>query len=60
MHGNGTLMPGDIVEIVTPGAGGYGPPLSRDKALVARDLREGRIDQATAVAAYNFEQEVPS
>ena len=25
-HGNGALRPGDIVTIITPGAGGYGPP----------------------------------
>ena len=25
-HGNGALQQGDIVTIITPGAGGYGPP----------------------------------
>jgi N-methylhydantoinase B len=35
------LREGDAVTIVTPGAGGYGPPADRDPALVARDLREG-------------------
>ena len=53
-HGNGTLRPGDVVEIVTPGAGGYGAPAFRDIALVRRDLREGRIDEATARTAYNL------
>ncbi len=53
-HGNGTLRPGDVVEIVTPGAGGYGAPALRDIALVRRDLRESRIDEATARTAYNL------
>jgi N-methylhydantoinase B len=37
------LAEGDAVTIVTPGAGGYGPPATRDAALVARDRREGKI-----------------
>ncbi len=52
----GTLRPGDVVEIVTPGAGGYGAPASRDIALVRRDLREGRIDAAMARLAYDFDE----
>ena len=48
-HGNGRLRKGEIIEIVTPGAGGYGPPIERDRALVARDVAEGRI--AADVAA---------
>lgn len=28
-HGNGPLRRGDVVEVVTPGAGGYGPPDER-------------------------------
>jgi N-methylhydantoinase B len=42
-HGNGALRKGQIVEIITPGAGGYGPPERRDPALVRRDVVEGRI-----------------
>jgi N-methylhydantoinase B len=34
---------GSTVTIVTPGAGGYGPPAERDRALVARDIREGKV-----------------
>jgi len=37
------LVQGDSVTIVTPGAGGYGPPREREHALIARDLREGKI-----------------
>jgi N-methylhydantoinase B len=43
VKGDGVLQPGQTVEIVTPGAGGYGPPAARDRAAVARDLAEGRI-----------------
>jgi len=32
---------GDRVEVMTPGGGGYGDPLARDPALVARDVRRG-------------------
>ena len=54
VDGNGTLRPGDIVEIVTPGAGGYGPPSGRARAQVARDLAEGRIDAASARDDYGL------
>jgi N-methylhydantoinase B len=53
-HGNSTTIPehlskdqdiritaGDRVEVMTPGGGGYGDPLARDPALVARDVRRG-------------------
>jgi N-methylhydantoinase B len=41
--GRAVLHPGDTVAIITPGAGGYGPPGSRDPAAVARDLADHRI-----------------
>jgi N-methylhydantoinase B len=37
------LAEGDAVTIVTPGAGGYGPPAERAADLVARDRREGKV-----------------
>ena len=42
-HGNGGLRPGDILEIVTAGAGGDGPEAERDPAAFKRDRVEGRI-----------------
>ena len=42
-HGQGNLKAGDIVTIVTPGSGGYGPPGERDLEARARDVREGRL-----------------
>ena len=46
VNGDGALRRGDIVEIITPGAGGYGPAAARDPAAVARDAREGRASAA--------------
>jgi N-methylhydantoinase B len=53
-HGNGQLTKGQIVEIVTPGAGGYGPPGQRDPAAVRRDIAEKRIGAAEADAIYGL------
>jgi N-methylhydantoinase B len=51
-HGAGMLRRGDVIEVVTGGAGGYGPPHERDVVAVARDLAEERIDEATARGIY--------
>jgi N-methylhydantoinase B len=51
-HGNGALRRGEVIEVITPGSGGYGPPRERSSADVARDLAEGRIDTATAARDY--------
>jgi N-methylhydantoinase B len=42
------LAPGDRVEVMTPGGGGYGDPLRRDAALVARDVSRGYYTAAEA------------
>lgn len=39
--GSTDLVPGDILEVVTPGAGGYGDPASRSAGDLARDQHEG-------------------
>ncbi len=49
------LTRGQIVTIVTPGGGGYGPPSDRDPEAVARDLAEGRIDKATSNEIYGYQ-----
>jgi N-methylhydantoinase B/oxoprolinase/acetone carboxylase alpha subunit len=46
------LRRGDLIAVVTGGSGGYGLPAHREKAAVARDLREERIDAAAAQAVY--------
>jgi N-methylhydantoinase A/oxoprolinase/acetone carboxylase beta subunit len=48
------LGPGQSVAIITPGAGGYGDPRERDRALVRRDLAEGTISPAVARDAYGL------
>ena len=52
---NATLQAGQWFEVITPGAGGYGPPAERDRAAVTRDLAEGVIDADTARKAYGYE-----
>jgi N-methylhydantoinase B len=52
---NATLQAGQWFEIITPGAGGYGPPGERERAAVERDLAEGVIDAATARETYRCE-----
>ncbi|MFQ5828335.1 MAG: hydantoinase B/oxoprolinase family protein [Candidatus Methylomirabilia bacterium] len=46
------LQEGDIVAMQSSGGGGYGDPLERDPALVARDLADGLISPAKAEAVY--------
>jgi N-methylhydantoinase B len=46
------LKAGQWFALVTPGAGGYGPPAKRDHAAVARDLAEGVITRDVAQQAY--------
>ena len=43
VRGSGTLRAGQTVEIITPGAGSYGPPCERDPAAIARDLADAAI-----------------
>ena len=38
-----TLKPGDLVEVLLPGGGGYGPPAERDPGLRQRDLQQGYV-----------------
>jgi N-methylhydantoinase B len=51
-HGSGALRPGEIIEVITAGSGGYGPPTERDRDAVRRDVAEGRIGEATARRVY--------
>jgi len=47
------LKAGQWFAVVSPGAGGYGPPEKRDHAAVARDVAEGAISAATAQEVYH-------
>ncbi|HJV54953.1 MAG TPA: hydantoinase B/oxoprolinase family protein, partial [Methylomirabilota bacterium] len=42
-----TLRPGDLVEVLLPGGGGYGPPAERDPALRERDRQQGYVVTAS-------------
>lgn len=44
--------PGDRVVYRTAGSGGWGDPLDRDAAVVARDVRYGLVSREQAEAAY--------
>jgi len=46
------LPVGRRLRIVTSGGGGFGDPLDRDPALVARDLAAGKVSPPAAEAAY--------
>ena len=43
---------GTLIRIRTTGGGGWGDPLERDPALVARDVRWGKVSAAAAAADY--------
>ena len=50
--GTACLARGSRVEIVTPGAGGYGDPRLRDSALLERDVSEGKVSAGAAQTCY--------
>ncbi|WP_434309814.1 hydantoinase B/oxoprolinase family protein [Hominifimenecus sp. rT4P-3] len=51
------LRSGGILRCQMPGAGGYGNPLERDRALVIEDLEEGYITPESAVRDYGMTEE---
>ncbi|MBI4506908.1 MAG: hydantoinase B/oxoprolinase family protein, partial [Chloroflexi bacterium] len=46
------LQAGDVVRILTQGGGGHGDSHQRERALVARDLAEGKISERAAREEY--------
>jgi N-methylhydantoinase B len=46
------LMAGETIRVETLGGGGFGPPEERDPALLAADLREGKVTPAAARRDY--------
>ncbi len=48
------LGPGDAISIYTPGAGGFGDPRERDRALVAQDVAEEIVSPEKALSEYGF------
>ena len=45
---------GSRIEMTTPGSGGFGPPIERDRAVLARDLMDGYVSAAAAQRDYGF------
>jgi len=43
---------GSVVDMVTPGSGGFGSPRERDPAAIGRDLLDGYVTEAAARDAY--------
>lgn len=50
--GQTRLLPGDTLEVVYPGGGGYGPPRERDPQKVLDDLDNGMISRESAANTY--------
>ena len=48
------LEAGDLVSYRTCGGGGYGPSEERDRELVARDVREGKVSLERAREEYGW------
>lgn len=55
LPGTVQLKAGQIVELVTPGGGGYGVPSGRSVDGIERDLREGRITADFAERVYGYQ-----
>lgn len=46
------LDPGDVIRIIAAGGAGWGPPYERDRALVLRDVRQGKVSIEAAARDY--------
>ncbi len=45
---------GSVIEMITPGSGGFGPPSARDRAAIGRDLLDGYVSAASAQRGYGI------
>jgi N-methylhydantoinase B len=45
---------GSIIEMTTPGSGGFGPPAARDRAVIGRDLLDGYVSAASVQRDYGI------
>ena len=52
-----TLKSGGVLRCQMPGAGGYGNPLERDRALIVHDLEEGYITGERSAATMGLTEE---
>jgi N-methylhydantoinase B len=45
---------GSIIDMITPGSGGFGPVVERDAAAIGRDLLDGYVSPAAAERDYGI------
>jgi N-methylhydantoinase B len=45
---------GAVIDMITPGSGGFGPPAERASAAVGRDLLDGYVSDAAARRDYGI------
>ena len=45
---------GSVIDMITPGSGGFGPVTERDPAAVGRDLLDGYVSAAAAKCDYGI------
>jgi len=45
---------GSVIEMITPGSGGFGPAAERDPAAIGRDLLDGYVSPAAAQREYGI------
>jgi N-methylhydantoinase B len=46
---------GSVVDMITPGSGGFGPPAERDPRAIGRDLLDGYVSDAATKRDYGIE-----
>jgi N-methylhydantoinase B len=49
-----TASAGSVIDMVTPGSGGFGPIAKRDPAAIGRDLLDGYVTEAEASREYGI------
>jgi 5-oxoprolinase (ATP-hydrolysing)/N-methylhydantoinase B len=54
-YANVRFEPGDRIRLTTPGGGGYGDPVRRDRALIEEDLDEGYVSLESAARDYGYD-----
>lgn len=52
LKGSISLLPGDVVHVISGAGGGYGSPRERDPVRVADDVRDGYVSRDAALEIY--------
>jgi N-methylhydantoinase B len=48
------MQPGDVIELLDAGGGGYGPAAARDRRLIQADILQGFVTEAGAARDYGY------